>query len=47
MGFARAAAHRVVFIDEGRFVETGTPDQMFDAPQHPRTKAFFDKILKH
>ena len=46
MGFARAAARRVVFIDEGRFVESGTPDHMFDAPQHPRTKAFFDKILK-
>jgi ABC-type polar amino acid transport system ATPase subunit len=46
MGFARAAARRVVFIDEGRFVESGTPDRMFDTPEHPRTKAFFDKILK-
>jgi polar amino acid transport system ATP-binding protein len=46
MGFARAAARRLVFIDEGRFVESGSPDQMFDAPEQPRTKAFFDKILK-
>jgi glutamine transport system ATP-binding protein len=47
MGFARRAADRVVFIDEGKFVEVGTPEQMFDAPQHERTRAFFDKILRH
>ncbi|MDJ0771296.1 MAG: amino acid ABC transporter ATP-binding protein [Ilumatobacter sp.] len=47
MGFARAAADRVVFIDEGVFVETGTPDELFDNPREERTIAFFDKILSH
>ncbi len=47
MGFARAAADRVVFIDEGLFVEQGTPDELFDRPREARTKAFFDKILQH
>ena len=47
MGFARRAADRVVFIDEGKFVEVGAPEQMFDSPQHERTRAFFDKILSH
>jgi polar amino acid transport system ATP-binding protein len=45
MGFARAAADRVYFIDDGLIVESGTPDNIFDNPQHERTKAFFDKIL--
>lgn len=45
MGFARAAADRVVFIDEGQVVESGPPDDVFDRPQHQRTKDFFDKIL--
>jgi ABC-type polar amino acid transport system ATPase subunit len=45
MGFARAAADRVVFIDEGLFVEEGTPEAMFDHPRHQRTQAFFAKIL--
>ncbi len=47
MGFARAAADRVVFIDEGIFVEEGTPDELFDHAREPRTIAFFDKILSH
>ena len=47
MGFARAAADRVVFIDEGIFVETAAPADIFDNPQEERTKAFFDKILAH
>ncbi len=45
MGFARAAADRVYFIDEGTIVESGTPEEIFDNPQNDRTKAFFDKIL--
>lgn len=45
MGFARAAADHVYFIDEGLIVESGTPDEIFDNPKHERTKAFFDKIL--
>ncbi|MCH7790088.1 MAG: amino acid ABC transporter ATP-binding protein [Acidobacteria bacterium] len=47
MGFARAAADRVVFMDEGQIVESGTPGEMFDNPQHQRTRDFFDKILSH
>ena len=47
MGFARAAADRVVFIDEGLFVEVGTPEEIFENAQEERTIAFFDKILAH
>lgn len=47
MGFARAAAHRVVFMDEGQIVETGKPDVIFSNPQHNRTKLFLSKILAH
>jgi len=47
MGFARAAADRVVFIDEGRFVEIGGPAEIFDSPREARTRDFFDKILHH
>lgn len=45
MGFARAAANRVVFMDQGRIVEMGEPDQVFAAPQHERTQLFLSKIL--
>ena len=45
MGFARAAADRLVFIDEGEIVESGPPDEIFSNPTHERTRAFFDKIL--
>ena len=45
MGFARAAANRVVFMDQGRIVEMGDPDQIFAHPQHERTKLFLSKIL--
>jgi len=45
MGFAREVAHRVAFLDEGRIVEEGTPDRIFDDPQRNRTKAFLSKIL--
>ena len=47
MGFARRVAHRVVFMDEGRIVETGEPDKFFGAPQSERTKQFLGKILSH
>jgi len=40
MRFARAAADRVVFMDEGAVVETGSPDRIFDAPAQDRTKRF-------
>src|SRR5688500_2502939 len=45
MGFARAAANRVVFMAQGMIVETGTPDQVFSNPEHDRTKLFLSKIL--
>jgi ABC-type polar amino acid transport system ATPase subunit len=45
MGFAREVAHRVMFIDEGKVVEEGTPDDLFSNPKHPRTQAFLSKIL--
>jgi len=45
MGFAREVGSRVLFMDEGIIVEEGTPQEIFEAPQHERTKAFLDKIL--
>jgi polar amino acid transport system ATP-binding protein len=45
MGFARAAADRLLFIDEGEVVEIGAPEEVFSNPSHERTRAFFDKIL--
>jgi glutamine transport system ATP-binding protein len=45
MGFAREVAHRVVFMDEGRIVEEGTAQDVFDRPRSPRTQAFLSKIL--
>jgi general L-amino acid transport system ATP-binding protein len=47
MGFARSVADRMIFFDEGRIVESGTPDQIFDNPQHARTKLFLSQILTH
>jgi len=47
MGFAKAAADRMVFFDEGNIVEVGTPEQIFDDPQHDRTKLFLSQILTH
>ena len=46
MGFARAAAHRIVFMDEGRIVEEGDPESVFTNPQHERTKLFLSRILR-
>ncbi len=45
MGFARNAANRVVFMDQGKIVEQGQPDQVFRTPQHERTKLFLSRIL--
>lgn len=47
MGFARQVAHRVIFMDEGKIIETGKPDQFFDNPQSDRAAMFISKILKH
>jgi len=45
MGFARAAADRVVLMDEGLIIEEAPPDVLFNHPEHDRTKAFLSKIL--
>jgi polar amino acid transport system ATP-binding protein len=44
MGFARDVADRAVFMDEGRIVEQGAPAQIFDQPQHERTRSFLRKV---
>ncbi|MEP7288133.1 MAG: amino acid ABC transporter ATP-binding protein [Chloroflexota bacterium] len=46
MGFARAAANRVIFMDQGEIVEQDTPDELFANPKTERMKQFFSKILK-
>ena len=45
MGFARAVANRMVFFDHGQIVEVGPPAQIFEAPEHERTKQFLSQIL--
>jgi polar amino acid transport system ATP-binding protein len=45
MGFARTVCDSVVFMDEGRIVERGTPEKVFDEPEHERTKVFLAQIL--
>ena len=45
MGFVKAAADRIVFMDEGKVVEITTPEGLFTAPKHERTKLFLSKIL--
>ncbi|MEX0153689.1 amino acid ABC transporter ATP-binding protein [Microbacterium sp. LMI1-1-1.1] len=45
IGFAREVADRVVFLDQGRIVEQGTPDEVLSRPQHPRTREFLAKVL--
>jgi glutamate transport system ATP-binding protein len=47
MGFARRAARRVVFMDEGRVVETGEPERFFSAPRSERARDFLAKVLSH
>ncbi|WP_394190848.1 amino acid ABC transporter ATP-binding protein [Paenisporosarcina quisquiliarum] len=45
MGFAKEMCDRVLFMDQGLLVEEGTPEQIFDNPQHERTKSFLSKVL--
>jgi polar amino acid transport system ATP-binding protein len=45
MGFAREVADRVIFMDQGRIVEEGTPEHFFTNPIHDRTKLFLSQIL--
>jgi general L-amino acid transport system ATP-binding protein len=47
MGFARAVADRIVFMDEGRIVEDATPKVFFDAPKSERLRQFLSQILAH
>ena len=47
MGFARQVADRVIFMDSGRIIETGTPSQIFDTPQEERTRNFLGAVLNH
>jgi ABC-type polar amino acid transport system ATPase subunit len=47
MGFARTVADKVIFMDQGRIVETAPPEQFFSAPQHERTKLFLAQVLSH
>ncbi|MDD6735298.1 MAG: amino acid ABC transporter ATP-binding protein [Clostridiales bacterium] len=45
MGFAREVANRVLFMDEGRIMEEGTPEEIFTNPKNERTRAFLSKVL--
>ena len=47
MGFAKEAANRLVFFDEGNIVEQNTPDEFFNNPREERTKLFLSQILTH
>jgi ABC-type polar amino acid transport system ATPase subunit len=47
MGFARAAADRVIFMDQGEKIEDTTPQRMFDQPESDRLRLFLSKILSH
>jgi polar amino acid transport system ATP-binding protein len=47
MGFCRAAADRVMFMDDGQVVEVAPPDVLFKNPTHDRTKLFLSQILVH
>ena len=44
LGFARDVATRVMFMDKGQVVETGTPEQVLSSPQHPRTRDFISAV---
>jgi general L-amino acid transport system ATP-binding protein len=47
MGFAKAVADRVIFMDQGQVVEQAPPQQFFDSPQTDRAQDFLSKILGH
>jgi len=47
MGFARSAANRVVFMDEGRIVEEARPGDFFSNPTSDRARDFLSKVLSH
>ena len=45
MGFARAAANRIIFVDDGKIIESSTPEELYTHPKEARTKEFLSKIL--
>ena len=45
MGFAREVGNRVLFMDEGKILEQGTPEEVFGSPKHPRLQDFLSKVL--
>ena len=45
MGFAREVADRIIFVDEGKIKEEGTPEEVFGNPKNPRLKEFLSKVL--
>ena len=45
MGFAREVGDRLLFVDEGRIIEQGDPEAVFEHPQEERTKLFLSKVL--
>ena len=45
MGFAREVGNRVLFMADGRLLEQGAPEDVFDHPQHPRLRDFLAKVL--
>jgi glutamate transport system ATP-binding protein len=47
MGFARRAADRVLFMDGGRVLEAGSPQEFFDHPQTDRARDFLSRVLHH
>ena len=47
MGFAKAVADRVIFMDQGQIVEENTPEEFFNNPKNDRTQLFLSQILQH
>ncbi len=47
MGFARAAADEVIFMDNGKIIERAKPEVFFNQPVHERSRAFLSQILSH
>jgi general L-amino acid transport system ATP-binding protein len=47
MGFAKAVANRVIFMDQGQIVEENSPEEFFHHPKSDRTRDFLSKILGH
>jgi polar amino acid transport system ATP-binding protein len=45
MGFASEVCDRVIFVDQGHFVEEGPPDKIFSSPSDPRTRQFLERVL--